>query len=278
MISFNPQQPTLANTVSPFENQVSRPVGEANPDARESTIRPVEEANKSEKSLRRTQNEEKRDSADVERDKEEKEKESKENPQGQKGLDGEPLSRAEMELIQKLAARDREVRDHEQAHAAVGGELAGAPSYEYQKGPDGKNYAVGGEVPITIQAVEGDPKATLDNARKVQRAALAPAEPSDQDRRVAARAAQLEQQALREISLLAEAERKAKAEEAEIRAEKAAQEREKDDLKKEKQNLDDQRVSQAELNRKSFELTQTLVGIQNAGSNPNIGQLINRVS
>lgn len=276
MISFNPQQPTLANTVSPFENQVSRPVGEANPDARESTIRPVEEANKSEKSLRRTQNEEKRDSADVERD--EEEQENKENPQGQKGLDGEPLSREEMELIQKLAARDREVRDHEQAHAAVGGELAGAPSYEYQKGPDGKNYAVGGEVPITIQAVEGDPKATLDNARKVQRAALAPAEPSDQDRRVAARAAQLEQQALREISLLAEAERKAKAEEAEIRAEKAAQEREKDDLKKEKQNLDDQRVSQAELNRKSFELTQTLVGIQNAGSNPNIGQLINRVS
>ncbi|MBB6521050.1 putative metalloprotease CJM1_0395 family protein [Pseudoteredinibacter isoporae] len=276
MISFNPQQPSLANTVSPFENQVSRPVGEASPDDQQSTIRPVEEANKSEKSLRRSRNDEKSDNVDVERDGEEQEKQD--NPQGQKGLDGEPLSRDEMQLIQKLAARDREVRDHEQAHAAVGGELAGAPSYEYQKGPDGKNYAVGGEVPITIQEVAGDPRATLENARKVQRAALAPAEPSDQDRRVAARAAQLEQQALREITQLAEAERKAKEEEADIRAEKAAREREADELKKEKLNLDEQRVSQAELNRKSFELTQTLVGIQNAGSNPNIGQLINRVS
>ncbi|GAA6153740.1 putative metalloprotease CJM1_0395 family protein [Pseudoteredinibacter isoporae] len=276
MISFNPQQPTLANTVSPFENQVSRPVGEANPEAQQSTIRPVEEANKSEKSLRRSQNDENSDNADAERDSEEQEK--GDNPQGQKGADGEPLSREEMQLIQKLAARDREVKDHEQAHAAVGGELAGAPSYEYQKGPDGKNYAVGGEVPITIQEVAGDPKATLENARKVQRAALAPAEPSDQDRRVAARAAQLEQQALREISQLAEAQRQAREEEAEIRAEKAAQEREANDLRKEKQNLEEQRVSQAELNRKSVELTQTLVGIQNAGSNPNIGQLINRVS
>lgn len=272
MISFSPQ-PSLPNTVSPFESPVNKPTGEANPDAQQSTIRPVDESNKTEKNQRRARgNETSGDTLEAEGE------ENKGNAQGQKGIDGEPLSDQELELIQKLAARDREVRDHEQAHANVGGELADAPSYQYEKGPDGKNYAVGGEVPIAIQEVAGDPKATLENARKVQRAALAPAEPSGQDRRVAARAAQLEQQALREITLLAEAERRAKEEEAKIKAEQAAMEDKKDSLEREKQSVEEQRISQAELNRKSFELTQTLVGIQNGGASANIGQLINRVS
>lgn len=273
MISFNNSQPSLANTVSPFESVVSKPAGEANPDAQQSTIRPVDESNKTERNQRRARsNENLGDGAESE------ERDAKANSQAQKGADGEPLTQQELELIQKLAARDREVKNHEQAHASVGGELAGAPSYEYEKGPDGKNYAVGGEVPITIQAVAGDPKATLVNARKVQRAALAPAEPSGQDRRVAARASQLEQQALREISQLADAERRAKAEEAKIKAAEAAREDKKESLEREKQGLEDQRINQAELNRKSLELTQTLVGIQNASSTSSVGQLINRVS
>lgn len=272
MISFN-SQPSLANTVSPFESVVSKPVGEASPDAQQSTIRPVDESSKNEKNQRRMR------SSDAQSESPETEERDKgSNSQSQKGLDGEPLTQQELELIQKLAARDREVKDHEQAHANVGGELAGAPSYQYEKGPDGKNYAVGGEVPIAIQEVAGDPQATLDNARKVQRAALAPAEPSGQDRRVAARASQLEQQALREISQLADAERRGKEEEAKIKAAEAARESKKDSLEREKQGLDDQRVNQAELNRKSLELTQTLVGIQNASTTSNVGQLINRVS
>lgn len=112
---------------------------------------------------------------------------------------GQQLSEAEQLEIKQLAARDREVRAHEQAHMAVGGQYAGAASYEYQRGPDGVNYAIGGEVPISTGA-EPTPEATLRKAQIVRRAALAPAEPSAQDRRVAAAAAQMENQARLELS------------------------------------------------------------------------------
>lgn len=92
--------------------------------------------------------------------------------------------------VDKLALRDAEVRAHEQAHKAVGGQYAGSISYEYQAGPDGKRYAVGGEVPIDVSPVQGDPQATIDKMTIVKAAALAPAEPSAQDQRVAALASQ----------------------------------------------------------------------------------------
>ncbi len=102
--------------------------------------------------------------------------------------------RIEQQQIAQLASRDREVRAHEQAHAAVGGQYASAPSYTYTRGPDGARYAVAGEVGIDVAAVPGDPEATLRKMEVVVRAALAPAEPSAQDRRVAAQAqAQLAQ-------------------------------------------------------------------------------------
>ena len=93
---------------------------------------------------------------------------------------------AERERLADLRRRDRQVRAHEQAHATVGGRYAGAPSYTYERGPDGVNYAVAGEVPIDVSPVPGDPAATIDKMEVVKRAALAPAEPSAQDRRVAA--------------------------------------------------------------------------------------------
>jgi hypothetical protein len=93
---------------------------------------------------------------------------------------------AELKQIEELKARDTEVRLHEQAHARVGGQYAGSPSYEYQKGPDGNNYAVGGEVMIDVAEVPGDPRATIDKMQTVRAAALAPAEPSGADRAIAA--------------------------------------------------------------------------------------------
>ena len=124
----------------------------------------------------------------------------------------EQLSKAEAELalveqqeISELAARDREVRAHEQAHAAVGGQHAGTASYTYERGPDGRQYAVGGEVPISTSPVAGDPQATIDKMEQVRRAALAPAEPSSADRSIAAQAAQLIAQARVELAT-AEAE------------------------------------------------------------------------
>lgn len=93
----------------------------------------------------------------------------------------------DQQVIDKLESRDREVRAHEQAHAAVGGSLAGSPSYDYQTGPDGKKYAVGGEVSIDVSKTN-NPEDTIRKMQTVRAAALAPAEPSSQDRKVAAQA------------------------------------------------------------------------------------------
>jgi hypothetical protein len=107
--------------------------------------------------------------------------------------------------IKSLAARDREVRTHEQAHVAAGGQYAGAASYQYERGPNGVSYAVAGEVRISTSE-EPTPEATLRKAQIIRRAALAPAEPSPQDRRVAAMAAQMEAAARAEIARARDAE------------------------------------------------------------------------
>lgn len=106
------------------------------------------------------------------------------------------LSEEERQILKELKARDAEVRAHEQAHLAAAGPYAnGAPKYDYQTGPDGKQYAVGGEVSIDTSPVPGDLEATVRKAQTVKRAALAPRDPSPQDIKVAAQAAQLEAQA-----------------------------------------------------------------------------------
>ncbi len=101
----------------------------------------------------------------------------------------EELAAEEVQQVQNLRNRDREVRSHEQAHAAVGGNLAGAPNLNFTTGPDGKRYAVSGDVSIDISKVANDPAATIRKLEQVQRAALAPANPSSQDLKVAAQAA-----------------------------------------------------------------------------------------
>jgi hypothetical protein len=105
----------------------------------------------------------------------------------------------EQQAIKKLSTLDREVRNHERAHAAVGGQYAGAPRYDYEKGPDGVNYAVAGEVPISTGKISGNPELTIEKAQIIRRAALAPAEPSAQDRKIAAEAVQLEAEAHLEL-------------------------------------------------------------------------------
>jgi hypothetical protein len=106
---------------------------------------------------------------------------------------------AEQREIRELQVRDQEVRAHEQAHAIVGGRYASAPSYQYQQGPDGKRYAVGGEVQIDLAPVPGDPAATVQKMQQVKAAALAPAEPSAADRSIAAEAGQRLLQAQAEL-------------------------------------------------------------------------------
>ena len=126
---------------------------------------------------------------------------------GEVGLDG--LTEAEREVVRDLQQRDAEVRRHEAAHAAAGGQYAGAPSFSYQTGPDGKRYAVGGEVSIDTSPVKGDPAATIQKAQQIKAAANAPADPSSQDRRVAAAANALQQSAQSELLAQQRAERQA---------------------------------------------------------------------
>ncbi len=102
--------------------------------------------------------------------------------------------------IAKLRKQDQEVRRHEQAHAAAAGGLAkGGATFSYQRGPDGKQYAVGGEVKIDTSPISGNPEATIRKAKQIRAAALAPADPSAQDRAVAASATALEARAQQEL-------------------------------------------------------------------------------
>lgn len=103
--------------------------------------------------------------------------------------------------VEKLKKTDQEVKTHEQAHmSAGGGHVKGGASYEYQTGPDGNRYAVGGEVSIDTSPVKGDPAATIRKMQAVRSAALAPSNPSAQDRAVAAQAAQAAASAMAELS------------------------------------------------------------------------------
>jgi hypothetical protein len=107
----------------------------------------------------------------------------------QQARQSEQQEQQDAQEIEQLKARDQEVRAHEQAHAATGGQYAGSPQYEYTTGPDNKRYATGGEVSIDISEAQS-PEQTLRKMQQVRAAALAPAQPSSQDLKVAAEAAQ----------------------------------------------------------------------------------------
>lgn len=103
--------------------------------------------------------------------------------------------------VKELQARDTEVRAHEQAHLSAAGKYAtGGASFSFQTGPDGQQYAIGGEVGIDTSTIPDDPEATIAKMQTLQRAATAPAEPSGQDARVAAQAAQAASAARAEIA------------------------------------------------------------------------------
>jgi len=105
----------------------------------------------------------------------------------------DPAAAENADVVSELRSTDIEVHSHEAAHMAAGGShITGGASYSYQTGPDGKRYAIGGEVGIDISPVPGNPQATITKMMMVQAAALAPADPSPQDLAVAAAAAQME--------------------------------------------------------------------------------------
>jgi len=124
----------------------------------------------------------------------------KATPTSHNGKQNQQLTPTEQKAIQQLQDRDREVRAHEAAHKTAGGNLIrGSASFSQQRGPDGRLYAVGGEVSIDTGKVSGDPQATIQKANQIRAAALAPAEPSSQDRSVAAAAMLMAAEARKEL-------------------------------------------------------------------------------
>jgi len=130
------------------------------------------------------------------------------NASGPEGTRDTPATQSTTESTQSLealAATDRRVRSHEAAHLAASGGLAmGGADFDLVKGPDGRMYAVGGEVQIDVSPGR-TPEDTVRKAEQIRRAALAPVDPSAQDYRVAAQAAQMMAQAQQEIALQGDA-------------------------------------------------------------------------
>lgn len=126
-------------------------------------------------------------------------KTAEESSQKKQNKQQDDLTPAEKQQVAKLQATDTEVRAHEAAHQAAGGGLSGAASLSYTRGPDGKMYAVAGEVPISME--EGStPQETITNAQKVQAAAMAPSNPSPQDYSVASSARVMEMKARQQLA------------------------------------------------------------------------------
>ncbi len=113
--------------------------------------------------------------------------------------EGKGLDSADRLLLARLRSIDAVVRRHEQAHLTVAASLVrGAANYQYIQGPDGKRYAIGGDVSIDV-AKDVDPGNTINKMERVRAAALAPAVPSAQDRRVAVVASLVEMTARRDL-------------------------------------------------------------------------------
>lgn len=126
---------------------------------------------------------------------------NREETKGTRTQDKQNLSDDQQKEVRELKKRDQEVKTHEAAHMSAGGAyVRGGATYSYQSGPDGNRYAIGGEVSIDASPVSGDPRATIQKMQTVISAALAPADPSGQDRSVASQAGAAEAQARKELS------------------------------------------------------------------------------
>lgn len=139
----------------------------------------------------------------------EKKEEEKKLEESKKNNNPDELSEDEKRLVKDLASRDAEVKTHEAAHQAAGGGMTGAASYTYQQGPDGKMYAIGGEVSISMPS-SSSPEETIKNTRQVIASAMAAGDPSPQDFAVASSARMVEMQAQQQKTKEMQAEQEEK--------------------------------------------------------------------
>lgn len=127
-------------------------------------------------------------------------KEGEEENGADSAMDGDDspgeLSASDRALQQRLEARDALVRGHEAAHMTAAGPQARGPAqYTYQAGPDGKNYAIGGSVNISIVSSPMNDEDAARQAQTAARAAGAVGDMSLADAQVATRAGEISAQA-----------------------------------------------------------------------------------
>lgn len=291
MISSIPS--TSANTVAPYAPLGRQPVGLESTELKSSTLKALEESAGSAAGQNRRAPEDRpneqgeqirlnngqaavRDrSSQSEADPNEKERLAKQQKQ-----------------IDELAAIDRAVRAHEQAHSSAAGRYAGATTYTFVRGPDGISYAVGGEVSIDSSPIPNDPEATIRKAQQIRMAANAPADPSSQDRRVAAQAASLENEARVQLAAQRateiqqeqqESDGKISAQKSEAKEQASEEEALRSEIKREaeKQRLELDRSNQerteilAKSAQTTFDISRRLVEIGAVKSAPSLGNLFN---
>ena len=87
-------------------------------------------------------------------------------------------------VLEKFKQTDEKVRTHEQIHASIGHTTAPI-SYTYQQGPDGKMYAVGGQVRLDT-SIPKEPKAAAFKLDMLQKAASGPIDSSGADNTISA--------------------------------------------------------------------------------------------
>ena len=106
-------------------------------------------------------------------------------------VDSHGRTAAEEKLLGDLERIDKEVHEHEMQHYLMAQPYARSPEYFYVIGPDGRRFAVSGLTAFDATPIAGDNDATIRKLDALVRAALAPREPSEEDRRVAATLEQL---------------------------------------------------------------------------------------
>jgi hypothetical protein len=280
-----------ANTVAPFAPLGRQQVGQESTELKSSSFKALEQSSDSARSENR-QSPDYRPNQDAERDRVNSSGSPVQARQKSQQNGKQEQELKDKKVVDELAARDREVRAHEQAHAAVGGQYAGSPTYSFVRGPDGIGYAVGGEVSIDTSPVPNDPEATIRKAQVIRAAASAPAEPSPQDRRVAVQAASLENEARAQLaaqsaSEVQQAEQKSSDKVSAQKAETEQKAAEEDALRKEIKR--EEARQQAELDRSNqervailaksaqatFDISRRLVEIGAVKSTPSIGSILN---
>ncbi|MDN3637618.1 putative metalloprotease CJM1_0395 family protein [Simiduia curdlanivorans] len=271
--------PSFANMISPFNPFGRQPVGEEGQDSKESSFKAVEESAETARSENRTGED------DTHRDqvlgKQERQSSGARATSGDMAEEQshyeQNKEQSEQRQIEQLAARDREVRAHERAHAAVGGQHTGAPQLNFVRGPDGVAYAVSGEVSVNLASVSGDPRATLRKAEQIQAAALAPADPSSQDRLIAAKAARMAEQARADIrSQELDSQRLEEQARAESQEQRAAEAEQREAAKAEREERQAVLAQRENERQRNVDLNQKLIkiGVQPATRSP--GELLDQ--